>query len=371
MTARVLIVDDHAPFRARARALLEADGFEVVGEAADGEAAVAAAQRLRPDVVLLDVQLPGIDGFAVAERLAAEAEPPAVVLISSRGARRVPAPAGDQPGARVHREGGAVGRVPVLAAGLTAASPRRRDRGRRARAASAARRPLAWLARRARRIGSRGSLHALAGGAWFAGDLWARCSTSTAGRSSTCCSPIRPDACGRGWSWVVIAVAYVDGAGARAGARPRCRRSRCGGRCARRGRVAPPAARRRRAPRARGRAGRGGGGGRRARDRAPSRGWPGATRRHRRAVGVRARGGRRGGRADRGSALGPLGARRRHRARRRSRRAPRAAGAAGGAGPRARRPGPRRWPTAASTAANGSTRPGAGQLPASGGGARA
>ena len=86
MTARVLIVDDHAPFRARARALLEADGYEVVGEAADGQSAVAAAQRLRPDVVLLDVQLPDVDGFAVAERLAAEADPPTVVLISSRGA---------------------------------------------------------------------------------------------------------------------------------------------------------------------------------------------------------------------------------------------------------------------------------------------
>jgi DNA-binding NarL/FixJ family response regulator len=82
----VLIVDDHAGFRAGARALLEAEGFEVLGEAADGEAAVEQARRLRPQVVLLDVQLPGIDGFAVAERLAAEPAAPAVVLISSRGA---------------------------------------------------------------------------------------------------------------------------------------------------------------------------------------------------------------------------------------------------------------------------------------------
>jgi DNA-binding NarL/FixJ family response regulator len=82
----VLIVDDHDGFRAGARALLEADGFEVLGEAADGESAIAAARRLRPDIVLLDVQLPGVDGFAVAERLAAEADPPAIVLISSRGA---------------------------------------------------------------------------------------------------------------------------------------------------------------------------------------------------------------------------------------------------------------------------------------------
>jgi DNA-binding NarL/FixJ family response regulator len=81
----VLIVDDHDGFRAGARALLEADGFEVLGEAADGAAALEAFRRLRPEVVLLDVQLPGIDGFEVAERLAAEADPPAVVLISSRG----------------------------------------------------------------------------------------------------------------------------------------------------------------------------------------------------------------------------------------------------------------------------------------------
>jgi DNA-binding NarL/FixJ family response regulator len=86
MAQSVLIVDDHAPFRARARMVLEGDGFRVVGEAADGEAALAAAQRLRPEIVLLDVQLPDLDGFAVAERLAGEPEPPVVVLISSRGA---------------------------------------------------------------------------------------------------------------------------------------------------------------------------------------------------------------------------------------------------------------------------------------------
>jgi DNA-binding NarL/FixJ family response regulator len=85
MPRTILIVDDHDGFRASARALLEADGFEVLGEAADGESAVEAARRLRPEVVLLDIQLPGLDGFAVAERLAAGAEPPLVVLISSRG----------------------------------------------------------------------------------------------------------------------------------------------------------------------------------------------------------------------------------------------------------------------------------------------
>jgi DNA-binding NarL/FixJ family response regulator len=85
MGRTVLIVDDHAGFRSGARELLEVDGFEVVGEAADGAEALDAADRLRPQVVLLDIRLPDIDGFAVAERLAAGAEPPAVVLVSSRG----------------------------------------------------------------------------------------------------------------------------------------------------------------------------------------------------------------------------------------------------------------------------------------------
>ena len=85
MAWTVLIVDDHAGFRASARALLEADGFEVVGEAADGPSALEQARRLGPQVVLLDVQLPGLDGFAVADRLAVLPAAPAVVLISSRG----------------------------------------------------------------------------------------------------------------------------------------------------------------------------------------------------------------------------------------------------------------------------------------------
>jgi DNA-binding NarL/FixJ family response regulator len=82
----LLIVDDHAAFRAGARALLEADGFQVLGEAADGEAALKAARRLRPQVVLLDIQLPGMDGFAVADRLAEGGDPPMVILTSSRAA---------------------------------------------------------------------------------------------------------------------------------------------------------------------------------------------------------------------------------------------------------------------------------------------
>ena len=86
MGPTVLIVDDHAAFRASARALLQAEGFEVVGEAADGAEAVQAVTSLRPEIVLLDIQLPDLDGLAVAEQLAAVPDGPAVVLISSRDA---------------------------------------------------------------------------------------------------------------------------------------------------------------------------------------------------------------------------------------------------------------------------------------------
>jgi DNA-binding NarL/FixJ family response regulator len=80
----VLIVDDHDGFRSFAKALLEAEGFDVVGEAGDAASALAAAERLCPGVVLLDIQLPGADGFEVAARLAATSCPPEVVLISTR-----------------------------------------------------------------------------------------------------------------------------------------------------------------------------------------------------------------------------------------------------------------------------------------------
>ena len=82
----VLIVDDHPGFRAQARALLVAAGYEVVGEAADGESGVRVARDLSPDVVLLDVQLPDITGFEVLRLVHGEPDPPAVVLISSRDA---------------------------------------------------------------------------------------------------------------------------------------------------------------------------------------------------------------------------------------------------------------------------------------------
>ena len=87
MNGTVLIVDDHPSFRATARMLLESDGWAVVGEAPDGLTGLREAQRLRPDLVLLDVNLPDIDGFDVAARLTALDDAPAVVLVSSRDAR--------------------------------------------------------------------------------------------------------------------------------------------------------------------------------------------------------------------------------------------------------------------------------------------
>jgi two-component system nitrate/nitrite response regulator NarL len=80
----ILIVDDHADFRAFARTVLQRAGFEVVGEAEDGASALLAARATRPGLVLLDVQLPDVDGFAVCEQLAGEVPAPVVVLTSSR-----------------------------------------------------------------------------------------------------------------------------------------------------------------------------------------------------------------------------------------------------------------------------------------------
>lgn len=85
MARTVLIVDDHPEFRACVLSLLEAEGLEVVGQAADGETAIAAALALRPDLVLLDVRLPDIDGFEVARRLAALDARQQIVLTSSHG----------------------------------------------------------------------------------------------------------------------------------------------------------------------------------------------------------------------------------------------------------------------------------------------
>lgn len=87
MAARVLIVDDHDGFRRFAAALLAESGYEIVGEAADAAAALVAAGELDPDVVLLDIQLPDGDGFAVAQALSERPDPPRVVLISTRAAK--------------------------------------------------------------------------------------------------------------------------------------------------------------------------------------------------------------------------------------------------------------------------------------------
>jgi DNA-binding NarL/FixJ family response regulator len=80
----ILIVDDHADFRMRTRALLEAEGFAVVGDAADGASGIQAANDLNPDVVLLDISLPDIDGFEVTRQLRADGRAPTIVLISTR-----------------------------------------------------------------------------------------------------------------------------------------------------------------------------------------------------------------------------------------------------------------------------------------------
>jgi DNA-binding NarL/FixJ family response regulator len=84
MARTVLIVDDHAHYRALARDMQKLEGNEVVGEAAEALSALDAVRRLQPNVVLLDIQLPDLDGFEVARRLAQAGDPPAIVLVSSR-----------------------------------------------------------------------------------------------------------------------------------------------------------------------------------------------------------------------------------------------------------------------------------------------
>jgi DNA-binding NarL/FixJ family response regulator len=86
MAPTVVIVDDHAGFRARAIELLEAAGYEVVGSCSDGRSALDAISEVRPDVVLLDIQLPDIDGFRLTAQIDALADGPTVVLISTREA---------------------------------------------------------------------------------------------------------------------------------------------------------------------------------------------------------------------------------------------------------------------------------------------
>jgi two-component system, NarL family, invasion response regulator UvrY len=80
----VLAVDDHEAFRVAARAVVTATpGFELVGEAASGEDAVGASERFAPDLVLLDVNMPDVDGLQTSRRLAGGERPPVVVLVSS------------------------------------------------------------------------------------------------------------------------------------------------------------------------------------------------------------------------------------------------------------------------------------------------
>jgi DNA-binding NarL/FixJ family response regulator len=86
VSRRILIVDDHAGFRASARRMLEAGGFEVAGEAGDAASARQAVSELAPDALLLDVQLPDGDGIALASELSANGDAPLIVLCSSRSA---------------------------------------------------------------------------------------------------------------------------------------------------------------------------------------------------------------------------------------------------------------------------------------------
>jgi CheY-like chemotaxis protein len=83
MGGRVLIVDDNTAFRAAARQLLERGGFVVVAEAGDGASGLREAKESRPDLAIVDVQLPDSDGFEVAERLCGLELGPRVILVSS------------------------------------------------------------------------------------------------------------------------------------------------------------------------------------------------------------------------------------------------------------------------------------------------
>lgn len=99
MARTAVIVDDHAPFRAQAALLVEAAGYEVVASCGDGRSALAAISELRPDLVLLDVQLPDTDGFQLMAQLDGGLDPPTVVLVSSRDAADY--------GTRIRRSGAA------------------------------------------------------------------------------------------------------------------------------------------------------------------------------------------------------------------------------------------------------------------------
>lgn len=81
---RVVLVDDQAPFLAAARAVVDrAPGFEVVGGATSGESAVALVGEVTPDLVVMDIRMPGVDGIEATRRMLAGARPPVVVLVST------------------------------------------------------------------------------------------------------------------------------------------------------------------------------------------------------------------------------------------------------------------------------------------------
>jgi DNA-binding NarL/FixJ family response regulator len=83
-TVRVLIVDDQLPFREASRMVVEmTDGFEVSGEAENGEQAIALVEELKPDLVLMDVQMPGIDGIETTRRITSVPHPPVVIVMST------------------------------------------------------------------------------------------------------------------------------------------------------------------------------------------------------------------------------------------------------------------------------------------------
>lgn len=86
MGRSIAIVDDNAGFRASAGRMLGAEGYAVVAEAVDGCSGVEVALNSEAEVVIVDIQLPDIDGFEVARRICAGSAPPAVVLTSSRDA---------------------------------------------------------------------------------------------------------------------------------------------------------------------------------------------------------------------------------------------------------------------------------------------
>lgn len=101
---RVLIVDDQLPFREASRMVVEmTDGFEVVGEAANGEEGVELAGSLQPDLVLMDVQMPGIDGIEATRRITNAANPPVVLVMSTHESGSYDGPA---------QAAGAIGFVP-------------------------------------------------------------------------------------------------------------------------------------------------------------------------------------------------------------------------------------------------------------------